>query len=55
MLDFALNHRKALDLMTQDRAHKLRDFELNDSEWKIVQDLRNALKVSRRSRIHSPC
>jgi hypothetical protein len=32
MLDFAYSHRKALDLMTQDRANGLRDFELSEEE-----------------------
>ena len=47
MLDVAYSHRKALDLMTQDRANGLRDFELNEEEWKLVKELRDVLKVSR--------
>lgn len=31
--------------MTQDRANGLRDFELNDNEWKIAEELRDSLKV----------
>jgi hypothetical protein len=46
MLDFAVGHRKALDLLTQDRVNGLRDFELSEAEWKIVGELRDALKVS---------
>jgi hypothetical protein len=46
MLDFAITHRKALDLMTEDRANGLQDFELNDADWKIAQELQDALRVS---------
>jgi hypothetical protein len=46
MLDFAFTHRKALDLMTQDRENGLREYELNEEEWEIVRQLRDALKVS---------
>jgi hypothetical protein len=45
MLDFAVVHCKALDLLTQDHANGLRDFKLSEGEWKIVGELRDALKV----------
>jgi hypothetical protein len=46
MLDFAFAHRKALDLMTQDRENGLREYEMSEEEWEIVRQLRDALKVS---------
>jgi len=45
MLDFALAHRKALDLLTQDRTNGLREYEISEAEWQIAQQLRDALKV----------
>ena len=46
MLDFAFQHQKALDLMTQDHENGLREYELSGGEWEIVGQLRDALKVS---------
>lgn len=46
MLVFALEYRTAIDAMSADKANKLRKFELSESEWKIVQQLCDVLKVS---------
>jgi hypothetical protein len=45
MLEYALNHRKAIDAVSQRRKLGLRVFELSDDEWSIVEQLRNVLKV----------
>jgi hypothetical protein len=45
MLDFAFSHQKAHDLMTQDRANGLREYELSGDDWNVVAQLRDALKV----------
>ena len=46
MLKFACTYREAIDKITDDRSMKLREFELKDDEWKIVEELRDTLKVS---------
>jgi hypothetical protein len=46
MLKYALEHRKALDVVTQRRDLGLRKFELTDEEWDIAGQLRDVLKVS---------
>lgn len=46
MLKYALEHRKALDIVTQRRDLGLRKFELTDEEWDIAGQLRDVLKVS---------
>ena len=45
MLKFAYTYREAIDRITGDRAMKLRDFELFESEWETVKQLRDSLKV----------
>jgi hypothetical protein len=45
MLEFALEYRKALDAISGDRDMDLRQFELDEFEWKIAAQLRDALKV----------
>jgi hypothetical protein len=45
MLKFACTYREAINKITDDRAMKLRDYELKDREWKIVEELRDSLKV----------
>ena len=49
MLKFAYQYREAIDKITGDRALKLRDYELLESEWETVKQLRDSLKV----RIHT--
>ena len=46
MLKFACTYHEAIDKITDDRSMKLREFELKDDEWKIVEELRDTLKVS---------
>jgi hypothetical protein len=46
MLDYVLEHRKAVDIMTQRRDLGLRKYELADHEWLVVEQLRDVLKVS---------
>lgn len=45
MLKYALEHRKAVDVVTQRRDLGLRQFELTDEEWEIAGQLRDVLKV----------
>lgn len=45
MLDYALQHRKAVDGITLDRDWGLRPCELDDTEWEMLDELRNVLKV----------
>jgi hypothetical protein len=45
MLSFVLDYRSAIDTVTADKNLKLRKFELDDDEWKIVGDLVSVLEV----------
>jgi hypothetical protein len=45
MVDYALEHRAAVDTVTQQRDLRLRTLELADHEWVIVEQLRDVLKV----------
>jgi hypothetical protein len=45
MLKFAYSYREAIDKITGERALKLRDYELLESEWETVGQLRDSLKV----------
>jgi hypothetical protein len=45
MLRFAIKYQVAIDSITADKALKLRKFELDNTEWKIVQDLVSVLEV----------
>jgi hypothetical protein len=45
MLNYAVEHRKAVDIVTQRRDLGLREFELSDEEWDIAGQLRDVLKV----------
>lgn len=40
MLEYALEHREAIDQMTQRREGGMRKFELSDVEWLILDQLR---------------
>ena len=46
MLKFAYSYHEAIDRITGDRAMKLRDYELLESEWETVKQLRDSLKAS---------
>ena len=45
MLVFALEYRDTLDVITGDHDMKLRQFEMDDEEWAIAQQLCEVLKV----------
>ena len=45
MLKFAYMYREAIDKITGERALKLRDYELFESEWETVKQLRDSPKV----------
>jgi hypothetical protein len=45
MLCFTIQYRKAIEEMTFDRKNDLRQFELVEKEWAIVEELRDTLKV----------
>jgi len=46
MLDFAVEHRDALDTIAGDRDMKLRQYELSKEDWATAIQLRDVLKVS---------
>ena len=45
MLQYALEHRQAIDLVTQRHELGLQRFELTDDEWKVIQQLCDVLKA----------
>ncbi|KAL0565495.1 hypothetical protein V5O48_016530 [Marasmius crinis-equi] len=45
MLDFVLDHVKAIKTFTQDSDNGVRDFEISNDEWTRLDDLRNTLKI----------
>ncbi|KAF9543541.1 hypothetical protein CPC08DRAFT_649853 [Agrocybe pediades] len=45
MLTFALEYRTAIDKFTADRKNDIRDLEMVESEWEIVQELNDVLMV----------
>ena len=45
MLDFAMEHREALDTMTANRDMKLRQYELSEEDWDTAEQLCDVLKV----------
>jgi len=45
MLVMALKYRSAIDNITANKALKLRKYELDDDDWKILLDLIRVLKV----------
>jgi hypothetical protein len=45
MLDYAVVHREAIDTVTQRHDLGLRKFELVYSDWEIVSQLQDVLKV----------
>ena len=49
MLAFALQYRVAIDNITGNKTASLRQYELSDEEWRIVEQLRDTLKVRRAS------
>ena len=47
LLEYALEHCKAIILVMQRRELGLRDLELMDEEWAIIEQLQIVLKVSK--------
>lgn len=45
MLQFAVRYRIAIDIITADKSLKLRKFELDNDDWKIVHNLVSVLEV----------
>ena len=45
MAKVALKYRSAIDEITANKSLKLRKFELDDDDWKIIRDLLRVLKV----------
>ncbi|KAF9223254.1 hypothetical protein BS17DRAFT_817581 [Gyrodon lividus] len=45
MLEYALNHRQAVDSMTQDRAPGPRKYEPDNDEWNLLEQLHDILKI----------
>ncbi|KAF9225172.1 hypothetical protein BS17DRAFT_794829 [Gyrodon lividus] len=45
MLEYALKHRRAVDVVTQQRELGLRKFELSDNEWLVIEQLYSMLKI----------
>jgi hypothetical protein len=54
MLDFAVKYRPAIDTMTAARDLGLRNYELDQAEWKIAEDLGGVLKVSQYLMVFHP-
>jgi hypothetical protein len=48
MLEFAVEHREAIDSITGNQRMKLRQYELAEEEWTIATKLRDVLKVCSR-------
>jgi hypothetical protein len=46
MLDFALEYRKAINVLTADRQNELQNYELSKREWTIAKQLCDIPKVS---------
>jgi hypothetical protein len=46
MLDAALDKRKAINELTGDKKNKVRELELQEEEWEILEQLRDVLEVS---------
>jgi hypothetical protein len=45
MLRFAVKYQIVIDSITADKSLKLRKFELDNDDWKILHDLVSVLKV----------
>ena len=46
LLEYVLNHQKAVNTITQWQDLGLRKYELGNHEWRLVEQLCNVLKVS---------
>jgi hypothetical protein len=47
MLDSAIRFKAAVKDITSEQDNNLRDYELSRDEWAVLEELRDALKVSR--------
>ena len=47
LLEYALKHRKVINIVTQQHELGWQDLELTDEEWAIVEQLQRVLKVSK--------
>ena len=45
MLKFAFAYSEPINKITSERSMKIRQYELRDHEWEIVEQLRDCLKV----------
>jgi len=45
MLSFALKYKEALKELTSDLSNNLHSFKLNDTEWELVAEIMENLKV----------
>ena len=45
MVKMAFKFRPAIDDITADKSLKLRKYELDDDDWKVIGDLLRVLKV----------
>jgi len=45
MLEFSFDYSESINKITGERSMKLRQYELKDHEWSIVEQLRDCLKV----------
>jgi hypothetical protein len=45
MLNFALEYRKALDVISAKHEMELRQYKLSEEEWRIAKQLQDVLKV----------
>jgi len=45
MLDFAVEHIAAIDVITSNRDMKLRQYKLSEDEWDVAHQLRDVFKV----------
>jgi hypothetical protein len=52
MLDFAVEHQKVINAMTNDIDNNLRAYEMSTREWGFAQELRDVLKVRERLMRH---
>jgi hypothetical protein len=49
MLKFALEYRKAIDMLTVDKQNELQDYELSKRKWTMAAQLHDVLEASDRS------
>lgn len=45
MLCFAIKYRKAIEIMTSEKKNDLRQFELEEDEWTIAEQLSDILRA----------